>query len=95
MKSSSEVKLKIGVISMLLDSIIDRGAPGKARSVHAHLHRFFKWAVGREIIPVSPMDGLECPVAANRRDRVLSDDELARECGTPPTMVLSVTSLSC
>jgi integrase len=62
----------------LLDSIIDRGAPGKARSVHAHLHRFFKWAVGREIIPASPMDGLECPVAANRRDRVLSDDELAR-----------------
>ena len=62
----------------LLDGIIDRGAPGKARSVHAHLHRFFKWAVSREIVPVSPMDGLECPVAANRRDRVLSDDELAR-----------------
>jgi integrase len=62
----------------LLDGIIDRGAPGKARSVHAHLHRFFKWAVGREIIPVSPMDGLECPVAANRRDRVLSDDELVK-----------------
>ena len=62
----------------LLDGIIDRGAPGKARSVHAHLHRMFKWAVGREIITVSPMDGLECPVTANRRDRVLSDDELAK-----------------
>ena len=62
----------------LLDGIIDRGAPGKARSVHAHLHRFFKWAVGREIIPISPMDGLECPVTANRRDRVLSDDELVK-----------------
>ena len=60
----------------LLDGIIDRGAPGKARSVHAHLHRFFKWAVGREIIQVSPMEALECPVTANRRDRVLSDDEL-------------------
>jgi integrase len=62
----------------LLDGIIDRGAPGKARSVHAHLHRFFKWAVGREIIPISPMDGLECPVTANRRDRVLSDGELLK-----------------
>ena len=65
----------------LLDRIIDRGAPGKARSVHAHLHRFFKWAVGREIIPISPMDGLECPVTANRRDRVLSDDELVKVWG--------------
>ena len=62
----------------LLDSIIDRGAPGKVRSVYAHLHRLFKWAVGREIIAVSPMDGLECPVSATRRDRVLSDDELAK-----------------
>ena len=34
----------------LLDGIIDRGAPGKVRSVYAHLHRLFKWAVGREII---------------------------------------------
>jgi integrase len=65
----------------LLDGIIDRGAPGKARSVHAHLHRFFKWAVGREIIPISPMVGLERPVAANRRDRVLSDDELVKVWG--------------
>ena len=65
----------------LLDRIIDRGAPGKARSVHAHLHRFFKWAVGREIIRISPMDGLECPVTANRRDRVLSDDELVKVWG--------------
>ena len=65
----------------LLDGIIDRGVPGKARSVHAHLHRFFKWAVGREIIPISPMDGLECPVTANRRDRVLSDDELVKVWG--------------
>jgi integrase len=62
----------------LLDGIVDRGAPGKVRSVYAHLHRLFKWAVGREIIAVSPMDGLECPVAATRRDRVLSDVELAR-----------------
>ena len=62
----------------LLDGIIDRGAPGKVRSVYAHLHRLFKWAVGREIIAVSPMDGLECPVTATRRDRVLSDDELVK-----------------
>ena len=77
----------------LLDGIIDRGAPGKARSVHAHLHRLFKWAVGREIIAVSPMDGLECPVSATRRDRVLSDMS-SRRYGTPPTTVPSATCSS-
>ena len=62
----------------LLDGIIDRGAPGKARSVHAHLHRLFRWSVGREIIPISPMEGLQGPAPAGRRDRVLSDDELVK-----------------
>ena len=62
----------------LLDGIIDRGAPGKARSVHAHLHRLFRWSVGREIVPISPMEGLQGPAPAGRRDRVLSDDELVK-----------------
>ena len=38
----------------------------------------FQWAVGREIIPISPMEGLQCPAPAGRRDRVLSDDELVK-----------------
>jgi integrase len=62
----------------LLDGIVDRGAPGMARSVHAYLRSLFKWSVGRELIPVDPMAGIESPAAAGKRDRVLSDDELRR-----------------
>ena len=64
-------------IHELLDALADR-APGTARSVHAHLRSLFRWAVGREIIAVDPMAGVKCPVKANRRDRVLSDDELVK-----------------
>jgi integrase len=64
-------------IHELLDALADR-APGTARSVHAYLRSLFRWALGREIIAVDPMAGVACPVEANRRDRVLSDDEIAK-----------------
>jgi integrase len=60
----------------LLDGIVDRGAPGMARSVHAYLRSLFKWAVGREILSVDPTAGVEKPAAAGKRSRALSDNEL-------------------
>jgi len=60
----------------LLDGILDRGAPQKARSVYAHLARFFTWAVGRDIIAVSPMTGIDKPGTATARERALNDAEL-------------------
>jgi len=62
----------------LLDSIVDRGAVVKARRVHAGLHRFFKWAVSREVLAAHPMNGLERPGSEHSRERVLTDAELAR-----------------
>jgi integrase len=61
----------------LIDGIADRGAATLARRVHAHLHRLFKWSVGRGIIPMNPMVDLPKPGEAAARDRVLSDAELA------------------
>ena len=61
----------------LIDGIADRGAVIFARRVHAHLHRLFRWSVGRGIIEVNPMADLPKPGAAVARDRVLSDSELA------------------
>ena len=37
-------------VNALLDSIIDRGAPIKARRVCAYLARIFRWCVDREVI---------------------------------------------
>lgn len=60
----------------LIDGIADRGAVVMARRVHAKLHRLFAWAVGRDILTVSPMTGLPKPGSETSRDRVLTDDEL-------------------
>ena len=59
----------------LIDRIADRGSPVMARRIHTHVHRFFKWCVGRGIIELNPAAGLPKPGAATRRDRVLTDDE--------------------
>lgn len=60
----------------IIDAVADRGAVTKARRLHAHLHRLFKWAVGRGVIEANPLADAPKPGAAVKRDRVLSDDEL-------------------
>jgi integrase len=61
----------------LIDSIADRGAVTYARRVQAHLHRLFRWSVGRGIIDSNPAADLPKPGAVVKRDRVLADAELA------------------
>lgn len=60
----------------LVDAIADRGAVTLARRAHAHLHRMFKWSVGRGIIESNPMADTPKPGNGVSRDRVLSDEEL-------------------
>src|SRR5436309_2084679 len=61
----------------LIDGIADRGALTYARRVHAHLHRLFRWSVGRGIIDNNPVADLPKPGVVVKRDRVLNDAELA------------------
>ena len=51
--------------------------PAVRRQVYLILSKLFKWAVGRDDIAASPMIGMNAPPAANARDRVLMDQELA------------------
>nr|WP_069624737.1 site-specific integrase [Methyloceanibacter marginalis] len=60
----------------VLDSVVDRGSPVMARRLHAHLHRFFRWCVGRGIITANPMADMPKPGAETKRERVLTDAEL-------------------
>jgi integrase len=62
----------------LLDSITDRGAPIMARRVQANVRRFFRWCIERDIVKIDPMLGLPRVGNGKSRERVLSDDELAR-----------------
>jgi integrase len=61
----------------LIDGIADRGAPIMALRVHAYVHRFFRWCVGRDIIEANPATDLPKVSPETKRNRVLSDAELA------------------
>src|SRR4029450_3715805 len=60
----------------LVDAVADRGALTMARRLHSHLHRLFRWAVGRGIIETTPRADAPKPGKAVKRDRVLSAGEL-------------------
>lgn len=60
----------------LLDKITDSGRAQSANYALAHVRKFFNWAVGRDILPVSPALGVAAPAALSARERVLEDDEL-------------------
>jgi len=62
----------------LIDAVADRGAVTMARRLHAHLHRLFRWSVGRGIIESNPMADLPKVGSETKRDRVLTDAELAK-----------------
>ena len=84
----------------LIDTIADRGAVTLARRCHAHLHRLFRWSVGRGIIDASPMVDLPKPGTEVRRKRVLSDDELvlawnaAQQVGWPMGSAIQLLMLT-
>jgi integrase len=60
-----------------LDSIVERGAPVAANRVHALLAQMFTWAAAKDLIPASPMAGVERPGGEERpRQRVLTAQEV-------------------
>jgi integrase len=64
------------VIALIEDIASDR--PYMANRTLGVLSKFFNWCVGRDIIEVSPANGIDRPAREVARDRVLGDDELRR-----------------
>ncbi len=64
-------------VILLIDSIADRGAPIMANRVLAHVKRLLKWAASRDIIENDPAAHVEKVVPETKRERVLSNEELA------------------
>src|SRR5262249_17854223 len=62
----------------VIDPVADQGTLIAARRLHAYLHRLFAWAVGRGVIEINPLTNVNKPGVEVRRDRVLSDNELAK-----------------
>lgn len=63
-------------ISKVLDKI-PANQPAVRRNVFAVMRILFRWAVDRGDIEASPMASMKAPAAAESRERVLSDEELA------------------
>ncbi len=75
-RSIHEIK-KRDVIEVV-SGIEHRGAPIAANKALKTIKTFLRWCVGRAALDQSPADGIPLPSKETARDRVLSDDELAR-----------------
>ena len=62
----------------VIAAIEQRGAPIAANKTLKTLKTFLRWCVGRAVLDESPTDGVPLPAKEISRDRVLTDDELAR-----------------
>ena len=65
-------------VYLLLDGIVDRGAPTMAKKTEAYVKRFFKWCHQRDLIAANPLEAMEALPKPKSRERVLTDDELAK-----------------
>jgi integrase len=62
----------------VIEAIVQRGALGAANKVLKSIKTFLRWCVGRAVLDQSPAEGVPMPAKQVARDRVLTDDELAR-----------------
>ena len=62
----------------LIFAIEQRGAPVAANKALKSIKMFLRWCVGRAILDQSPAEGVPMPTKEIARDRVLSDEELAK-----------------
>jgi integrase len=63
-------------IITLLDSILERGATVQANRILAVIRMMFQFAVGRDILNISPCVQIGKPAPENQRDRILTEDEI-------------------
>lgn len=63
-------------VVLLLESIVERGAPGSANNNFKIIRKMFRFAVQRDIIEHSPCDGVVMPAPLNRRERALTESEI-------------------
>jgi integrase len=60
----------------VIDRVVDAGAPIAANRTLTVVKTLFNWCIARDIITVSPAQGVKPPTVERARDRVLDDSEL-------------------
>lgn len=62
----------------VIDGIVADGAPSAANHALAAIRKFFNWSVERGLVAESPCAGIAKPARTISRERVLTEEELAR-----------------
>ncbi len=63
-------------IVLILDQVIKRGSPISCNRTLAVVRRMFNFAVERDIISITPCYGIKALAKENRRERLLSEEEI-------------------
>ena len=71
-------------INLLLERIVDRGAPVMANNTFKLIRKMFNYAVEKDILPFSPAIGIKLPSPKVERDRALSEYEIKTLLGNLP-----------
>jgi integrase len=72
-------------INRVIDPILERGRPIEATRCFQDSRAMFRWAVARGDLDSNPMDGMRMPAISAPRERVLSEDEIAKPWNGLPT----------
>ena len=84
----------------VISAIEQRGAPVAANKTLKSIKTFLRWCVGRAVLDQSPAEGVPLPAKEVARDRVLTDEELARvilaarEIGEPYGGIVELLALT-
>ena len=63
-------------VILLLDTIVERGAPIAANRTLGIIRRMFNFAISRDILDATPVAMVKPPAKENQRERVLSPEEI-------------------
>jgi len=63
-------------VVLLLEKIVERGAPGMANNTFQVIRKMFNWGVEQDILTTTPCIGVKLPAPKQSRERVLSEAEI-------------------
>jgi len=65
-------------IILILDTVMERGAPISANRTLAVVRKMFRFGLTRDLVPHNPCEAIEAPAKENQRDRVLNVTEIKK-----------------
>ena len=76
-------------MTLLLESIVDRGTPAMSNQVLKVVRKMFNFAVERDILKHTPCTGVKALAPNTRRERTLSESEIKTLWGSMESAVIS------